>query len=354
MMEKIMNALEKLCTPRPLEQKPPVVLAKLSSAKKFTLTLAVVMAYILFLMFTLLVFLSPLLIQSEDKTMLGLGVLAYNIVSVFMMCHQLPMRSLFISGIQQAVCARDMGIYLGVAVAGIIFLKKTPDYMKTKKFFLLTVIPIALDGITQTILNLRESNNLLRIATGLIFGFGLTLFILTRIKSLNTNEFKETLRDIKFIILTALSTLIALSLLSTTASLLGSEYVSKSEAIQLANATANAEAYYIPPRTPLTYYFYPHKQNYNDYILSDLEKMDWVESQINMLLFNDTVLFNDTEMPDFFKMDAFPLKHYYGMWTVVQTAENQSTRENPVYTNKKGSYAYIDAITKEVFERQEH
>jgi uncharacterized membrane protein len=71
-----------------------------------------------------------------------------------------------------AVCARCFGIYAGFLVGTIIY----PLYAKLEKrdspdvrYVLAAVLPLALDGGTQ-LLGLRESTNMLRLATGGVFG----------------------------------------------------------------------------------------------------------------------------------------------------------------------------------------
>ena len=88
-------------------------------------------------------------------------------------CHQLPERSFFIKGYQMPVCARCTGIIIGYII-GIISL-----------FFNLTlniptcivlIVPMILDGSIQYLTSYR-SNNIKRLITGLLSGFGLILLI---------------------------------------------------------------------------------------------------------------------------------------------------------------------------------
>jgi len=308
--------------------------------------------FAVFLTFVILIFASPLLIQSENRLLLGMGAITYNIVSALMMCHQLPMRSLFTAGVQQAVCARDAGIYLGIAAAGLIFLKGTPQILKTKKFLLLATIPIAIDGITQTILNLRESNNLLRITTGLLFGFGITLFLLNRIKTLNQPEFRENLRNKKFALTLAACMILSLAAFMQASSFIGGIYSTKNDAIRAAGKTASDRllVFYIPPRSPLSLYLYPSKQLYSDNVLTDVWSMDYIAENINLMT-NDTYLLNQTNPLDF----TLPLKHYYGMWAVVDTSGPAPSGGGAViYTSDSGDYSYIDAADGKVFESRRH
>jgi uncharacterized membrane protein len=84
-------------------------------------------------------------------------------------------------GYKTALCERDIGIYLGIFVAGLVYgvvrNRRGVKPLPLKFWFLLGIVPIALDGGTQLISQLgifpfpaRESTPLLRTATGLLFG----------------------------------------------------------------------------------------------------------------------------------------------------------------------------------------
>lgn len=76
------------------------------------------------------------------------------------------------------VCSRDIGIYLAALASGLLllFLKKSDSTeMPNPLFFILALVPIALDGGTQLI-GLRESTNLLRLITGGIAGFAFSFY----------------------------------------------------------------------------------------------------------------------------------------------------------------------------------
>lgn len=73
-------------------------------------------------------------------------------------------------GWKVALCQRDVAIYAGVLLAGIsyAFVRQRTRPLPFKLFVLL-VIPMAVDGLTQLI-GWRESNWLLRTLTGALFG----------------------------------------------------------------------------------------------------------------------------------------------------------------------------------------
>ena len=116
-------------------------------------------------------------------------------------CHQKHERSWEINGNQMPVCTRDIGIFLGAFLIGLIWIrlghnrwtikdtflgifpdeKLTPIYKNNKRnlmFFsmvFLCVLPIILDGGLQAITD-YESNTIKRLVTGTIFGMGFMWF----------------------------------------------------------------------------------------------------------------------------------------------------------------------------------
>lgn len=107
----------------------------------------------------------------------------------FAVCHQLPSHTIFFNGRPLVVCARDTGIYFGFAVSFFYLLLAEPK--KPNKFPPLHVIITAclfvlmmiLDGLTSY-LNLRETSNQIRLATGLMTGFALAVFVFPLLNSL--------------------------------------------------------------------------------------------------------------------------------------------------------------------------
>ena len=111
-------------------------------------------------------------------------------------CHQKHERSWEINGNQMPVCTRDIGIFMGFSIGCLIFglrgfnrwtirdtfLSIFPDlrmqgvYQRDLRMILMIVIlgigviPMAVDGFTQLLVDSYESNNPLRIATGFFSG----------------------------------------------------------------------------------------------------------------------------------------------------------------------------------------
>jgi uncharacterized membrane protein len=101
----------------------------------------------------------------------------------FGLCHQLPARSFFAGGHQLPVCARDTGIYVGfiVALAVIALLERGRHRTGAPPAWLMGVgaafvLALLWDGVTSYA-GLRETTNLLRLATGTGTGFALTLAV---------------------------------------------------------------------------------------------------------------------------------------------------------------------------------
>lgn len=78
------------------------------------------------------------------------------------------------------VCARDLPLYIAAFIGGIaVYFTKWKDAKRTPNplFFVLALIPIALDGGTQLI-GLRESTNELRAITGALAGFAFSFYFI--------------------------------------------------------------------------------------------------------------------------------------------------------------------------------
>lgn len=92
-------------------------------------------------------------------------------------CHRKPERSFFIKGYQFPVCARCTGFYISLALYFIYTYYFYVDYtFYLISFGIFLLIPALVDGVTQFI-GLRESNNQIRMITGLLGGLGLGIVI---------------------------------------------------------------------------------------------------------------------------------------------------------------------------------
>ena len=128
---------------------------------------------------------APFLIWSDDPLLLGLSMSAYDWGYLLSNCHQMPQRSTYLFGAQYPFCARDLGIYLGCLAGALSALgfRRMPGIISHPLAFTAFLAPMILDGVSQTIMGLRESSNELRLLTGFLFGFGLVYFFAYRVMS---------------------------------------------------------------------------------------------------------------------------------------------------------------------------
>ncbi len=92
-------------------------------------------------------------------------------------CHRIPDRTFDIRGHYFPVCARCTGFYIGAFSYYIYVYFVYVQYTTILIIFaILMTIPTVLDGVTQLI-GSRDSNNILRLLTGLIGGIGLAIII---------------------------------------------------------------------------------------------------------------------------------------------------------------------------------
>ena len=83
-------------------------------------------------------------------------------------CNQIASRSFFLNGNQMPVCARCLAIYAGIS-GGILFSTRKRPYLIKGWGLILGIIPMGVDGGVQ-LLGFYESNNLIRVITGLLGG----------------------------------------------------------------------------------------------------------------------------------------------------------------------------------------
>lgn len=109
----------------------------------------------------------------------GVEPLAGRIFSFYhTICDQIPSHSFFLFGHQIALCSRNLSLYGSILIGTLIFRVIRHRLQPIDwRILMLFLLPMALDGGTQ-LFGWRESTDLLRIITGLLFGFGLCLFVL--------------------------------------------------------------------------------------------------------------------------------------------------------------------------------
>ncbi|HEX3272333.1 MAG TPA: DUF2085 domain-containing protein [Ktedonobacterales bacterium] len=98
-------------------------------------------------------------------------------------CGQTPSHSFYIAGYQVCLCTRCMAIYGSMLIAGLTLALFRSAQLRPLnwKFWLLAMVPMALDGGTQLV-GWRESNVFLRLLTGAIFGLGTAWFLFPQIE----------------------------------------------------------------------------------------------------------------------------------------------------------------------------
>lgn len=106
-------------------------------------------------------------------------------------CAQTPSHSFYIAGYQCCLCARCLSIYCALLLGGLLLnvIRRQPRAPRPLnwKFWVLAMVPMALDGGTQ-LFGWRESNAGLRILTGIIFGLATAWFMLPQIELVTREE----------------------------------------------------------------------------------------------------------------------------------------------------------------------
>lgn len=92
----------------------------------------------------------------------------YKWLPIFCGCHQRADRSFFVKGQQMPVCARCEGEIIGMIIAVIAIFFLRPGFVVPA----VLMIPMIVDGLIQNLGHI-ESNNIRRLITGILFGYGL-------------------------------------------------------------------------------------------------------------------------------------------------------------------------------------
>jgi uncharacterized membrane protein len=97
----------------------------------------------------------PVLVFESNKRKIGLAF-----------CHRRKDRSLRISGYTFPLCARCTGLWLGFAMGLLV---RFAGLHMPLIFAFVLMLPLTVDGLTQ-LAGYRESNNRLRLLSGILFG----------------------------------------------------------------------------------------------------------------------------------------------------------------------------------------
>jgi len=95
-------------------------------------------------------------------------------LKLFLICHRKKERCIQICGHTSFLCARCTGLYMGAIVS--LFLSLI-GLVLSPYLGLVLVLPMLLDGFSQ-LLGFRESNNVTRLLTGLLFSMGFISFLM--------------------------------------------------------------------------------------------------------------------------------------------------------------------------------
>jgi len=274
--------------------------------------------------FVFLLAVSPFMMLSENVFVAGMAAATYKIIAEANICHQLPERTFSLGGILMPVCVRDFAIFFGGLLGLVASFFSLPRFLSSKWILLAATLPIAADGVTQTILRMRESDDRLRFATGILCGAVFAHFLGRKI--LEERGSSQLKRNVKVAGAIVLLLLLLFSLLS-----FGVGFFFKTRAFAFEVAEENSSiknptymrAFYLPPRSAFTIPLDPFLKNYNDILLKDMCELH--------------------------------LKPTFGMWVVVILEEKPRYEGKYVFlSGGKGEYFYIDALTGKVLEKNIH
>lgn len=285
------------------------------------------------------IFAAPFLITAANRVLLGAGLVIYNVFTWF--CHQLPERSFSWFGTHFPLDARMTGIFIG-SLLGLLspLVFRYRNSVHAWLIGALLIVPMAVDGGSQTILLLRESNNLLRVATGLMAGFGLfsaVAFELLRDQPARLKAVSDR-RALRVAVLANLVFVVAMVLASGIAgrnAISGrqAQNVARWKAAEAGESAPILKIFYLAPNAVLSIETDPYLRRYDDAVLtdaSDVRAAYPLESAVKMLW--------------------RPLVSPHGVWVVALidrggALDGRSTHFLPPTT---GRYFYIDGVSGKI------
>jgi uncharacterized membrane protein len=163
----------------------------------------IILFFIPFLLWILLQFVAPLTLPtssiddlsgfvgvSDNENMIDDIPSPWNLIygAGDRLCHQKADRSFFINENQMPFCSRCTAIWSGLAI-GLCFMVFYKIELNEKFLFLIIIgiVPIGIDGIGQ-LLGFWESNNIIRLITGLLAGIVVGLAIALIIDEIRSFE----------------------------------------------------------------------------------------------------------------------------------------------------------------------
>jgi len=164
---------------------------KLNFRKKLDRNIAIV--FTIFAIWLILVLISPYLVEPGKFTDLsgrvfftdnsekieGINPIAWAVYTAGdFNCHQQLDRSYFLNDNQMPFCARDVGIFAGLAGGALIALIFA--FNMRWIWMVLGLVPMGADGLAQALTS-YDSTNSIRLLTGLLAGGAVIMFICARI-----------------------------------------------------------------------------------------------------------------------------------------------------------------------------
>jgi len=134
---------------------------------------------------------APLLMSAG---FLGAAAPLYNFFGYI--CHQMPERSLDLSGHEMAVCSRCFGVYFGLFAGLLTYpLWRSVDEVEpiSRIWLFLSLVPISIDW-SLTVFGIWENTHVSRFVTGMILGAGCATFIVPAVVEIVRNYSAKGLR----------------------------------------------------------------------------------------------------------------------------------------------------------------
>ena len=141
--------------------------------------------YIVLLIYRKLIILKIIKIEWDSNIGPTLSLNIKNRNFGFCFCHRIKDRSIWFFGLEKVLCSRCLGILLGGIIGLFLVIYQ---YRIDLIWSILLLVPLIMDGVIQAF-HYRESNNILRLITGFLFGIGLQFFLAMSIEFLKVNFF---------------------------------------------------------------------------------------------------------------------------------------------------------------------
>jgi uncharacterized membrane protein len=128
----------------------------------------------------------------------GHAPLASAIYKVFsFVCHQIPERSFHLAGHQFAVCSRCTGLYIGFAVAVLIYplaRSLTRTDAPRRRWLILAAVPLLID-FSLTYFGLWSNTHLTRFSSGALLGAVAVFYVMPGLVELSSTIMRRFARN---------------------------------------------------------------------------------------------------------------------------------------------------------------